>query len=162
MKKSLILLTLLLCAILALSACGGEDTPQPQSGGPGRMVQSIAVSIQPHDPDFDRIYTTQENMNELLSLLRSMSGGEEPETEPNVDDGQNCYTATVTYSNGDQTIYYLLGHTYMRLGSDPWCIIDREQSMGFTDFIRSHPSDDGSAPIETTAPPVETIAPSES
>lgn len=161
MKKHCVLLALALWAVCILSACGDADPSEsrPQSGGPGRMVASIEISVQPHDPEFDRTYVTQENMNSLLALLRSMSGGAEPEQEPDINGGQNCYNATVTYSNGDQTIYYLLGHTYMRLGSEPWCLIEREQSMAFTDFIRTHPSDDGSAPIETTASPQDTTVP---
>lgn len=147
MKRTFI--PLMLALILLLTACGGQ-TPPASSSAPGRMVRKIEVAIHPEDPDFARTYVTQENMNELLSLLRSLENSNEPEQEPVTDDGQNLYTATVTFANGQQSVYYLLGRTYLRLGDNPWCTITLEQSMRFTDFIHTHPSDDGSA--ETTQP----------
>ena len=155
MKRKMILLILSLA--LLLTACGGE-TPPVNGSAPGRMVRKIEVSIHPEDPAFARTYVTQENMNELLGLLRSLENSDEPDREPVTDDGQNLYTATVTFANGQQSVYYLLGHTYLRLGDKPWCTITLEQSKRFTDFIRTHPSDDGSA--ETTIPP-ETTQPAE-
>ena len=151
---------LLLVLTLLLSGCGNE-TPHTEGTGPGRMVRRIEVAIHPDDPDFARTYVTQENMNELLALLRSMQTDVVPEREPDVDGGQNLYTATVTFANGQQSVYYLLGHTYLRLGEEDWCVIDTELSRQFSEFIRSHPSDDGSVPIETTAPPKETTVPAE-
>ena len=149
MKRKTIALTLLLTLLLGLTACGG-DSPAPAGTGPGRMVRRIEIAIHPADDAFARIYVTQENMNELLSLLRGMETDVRPETEPDIDGGQVLYTATVTFANGEQSVYYLLGHTYMRLGDNPWCIIDSDLSMKFSKFIREHPSDE-TAP-ETTAP----------
>ena len=156
-KITAIILSLLL--VLSLCACGTEEPPLNPSG-PGRMVRRIEVAIHPADPDFDRTYVTQENMNELLSLLRGMETDKRPETEPDIDGGQNYYTATITFANGEQSVYYLLGHTYLRLGDDPWCLIDSNLSRKFSEFIRTHPTDDGSVPIETNAP-AETTAPTE-
>ena len=160
MKRKTIALLLLVTLILGLTACGGEK-PLPTGTGPGRMVRRIEIAIHPADAAFERVYVTQENMNELLSLLRGMETDVHPETEPDIDGGQVLYTATVTFANGEQSVYYLLGHTYLRLGDNPWCVIGTELSRKFTDFIREHPSDDGSAPIETTTAPAETTAPVE-
>ena len=153
-------IALLLALMLLLSGCG-HDTPHAEGTGPGRMVRRIEVAIHPEDPNFSRTYVTQENMNELLALLRSMQSDEVPEQTPDPDGGQNYYTATVTFANGQQSVYYLLGHTYMRLGQEDWCVIDTNLSLKFSEFIRSHPSDDGSVPIETTAVPAETTVPTE-
>jgi hypothetical protein len=106
------------------------------------MVRRIEVSLQPEDPALARVYTTQENMNALLSLLRGMQTSAEPETEPDLENGQSYYTVTVTYANGQQSIYYLLGHTYLRLGDEPWCVIDQEDSKVFVTYLREHPSDE--------------------
>ena len=157
-KTTAIALTLLL--LLSLCACG-EEKPPKQSSTPGRMVQRIEVAIHPADPEFDRTYVTQENMNALLTLLRNLETQDYPEAEPDPDGGQTLYTATVTFANGEQSVYRLLGHTYLQLGDDPWCIIGTERSMEFSKFLKEHPSDDGSAPIETTAPPTETTIPAE-
>ena len=162
MKRKTIAL-LLAALMLTLTACGGRD-PVPAGTGPGRMVRRIEVAIHPEDAAFERVYVTQENMNELLALLRGMENDERPETEPDIDGGQILYTATVTFANGEQSIYCLLGHTYLRLGDDPWCVINTDLSRKFIDFIKEHPTDDGTQTTETTAPaettaPLETTAP---
>ena len=160
MNRKKIALALILAMIAYLAACGQTPTPPIEGNGPGRMVRRIDVAIHPEDPAFARTYVTQENMNELLTLLRSMETDAEPEQEPDIDNGQSLYTATVTFANGQQSVYYLLGHTYLRLGDNDWCVIGTDLSRKFTDFIREHPSDDGSAVSETTAP-TETAAATE-
>lgn len=161
MKRKLLMICLSLLLALGLSACGEEAPPAETADGPGRMVRSIEVAIHPADSDFDRTYVTQENMNALLALLRSMQTDREPEQTPDLQGGQSYYTATITFANGEQSVYYLLGHTYMRLGNNSWCIIDSDLSMKFSEFIRKHPTDDGSVAIETTAAPTETTVPAE-
>ena len=149
MKKRILALVLLLSLLL----CGcGDDSPKSDSGAPGRMVRRIEVAIRPENPEYDRVYQTQENMNDLLALLRSMENDEIPAQEPDVENGQSLYTVTVTFANGEQSIYYLLGHTYLRLGDSPWCVINTELSRKFIDFIKEHPTDDGTQTTETTAP----------
>ena len=161
MKREKTVLALILALSVCLAACGTEPAPPSDSNAPGRMVRSIEVAIHPEDPDFARTYVTLENMNALLTLLRSMETETEPEQEPDINGGQSLYTATVTFANGQQSIYYLLGHTYLRLGDDDWCVISTDLSKQFTDFIREHPSDNGPAAIETTTAPTETTAPPE-
>lgn len=164
MLRKITVLLLAAAMMLSLCACGGETPPAQspvQSSAPGRMVQRIDVAIHPADPDYERTYVTLENMNALLGLLREMETQDYPETTPDPAGGQTLYTATVTYSNGEQSVYRLLGHMYLQLGDDPWCIVGTERSMEFIHFLLEHPSDDGSAPIETTAPPAETTAPTE-
>ena len=153
--------SLILVLVLLLTGCGRDIPGIESSSGPGRMVRRIEVAIHPEDPDYDRTYVTQENMNALLALLRSMVTLEEPEEEPDLEGGQSYYTATVTFANGQQSRYWMLGHTYLRLGQEDWCVIDTALSLKFSEFIRSHPSDDGSVPIETTAAPTETTVPAE-
>ena len=64
MKKRMIALMLMLSVLLW--GCG-NDTPKADNGAPGRMVKTIEVAIHPQDPEFARVYETQENMNDLLS-----------------------------------------------------------------------------------------------
>lgn len=162
MQRKITLLTaLLLTLALALGACGGSKTPQVGGSTPGRMVRRIEIASHPEDDEFLRTYVTQENMNELLGLLRSMETDEAPLAEPDLNGSQSYYTATVTFANGQQSIYYLMGQTYLRLGDNPWCVIDSDRFLKFRTYIREHPSDDGSAPTETTAAPTETTAPPE-
>ena len=147
MKKRMLALVMILSILL----CGcGDDIPKADSGAPGRMVRRIEVAIQPENPEYERMYQTQENMNDLLALLRSMENDNVPAQEPDVENGQILYTITVTFANGQQSVYYILGHTYLRNSNGDWCIIDRDQSMAFNQFLRERPSDDGIS--ETTAP----------
>ena len=159
MKKRLLALIALL--LLTLTACGLDSPPVSNPSGPGRMVRRIEVSAQSAGGELDRVYVTQENMNDLLALLRAMETDEIPLSEPDINGGQSYYTATVTFANGEQTVYHLLGHTYLRRGDGDWCVIDPEMSMQFVRFLQNHPTDDGSVPIETTAAPTETAAPAE-
>ena len=151
MKKRIFALVMLLSILL----CGcGDDTPKSDSGAPGRMVRRIEVAIQPENPEYDRVYQTQENMNDLLTLLRSMESENVPNQEPDLHDGQSLYTITATFANDQQSVYYVLGHTYLRNSNGDWCIIDRDQSMAFNQFLRERPSDDGPTGTiaETTVP----------
>ena len=147
--------SLILVLVLLLTGCGRDIPGIESSSGPGRMVRRIEVAIHPEDPDYDRTYVTQENMNALLALLRSMVTLEEPEEEPDLEGGQSYYTATVTFANGQQSRYWMLGHTYLRLGDEDWCIIDTTKARSFIQFLLEHPSDDVPA-TETTAPPETT------
>lgn len=156
MKKRILALVMILSILL----CGcGDETPKSDSGAPGRMVRRIEVAIRPENPEYVRVYQTQENMNDLLALLRSMENDNIPAQEPDVENGQSLYTVTVTFANGEQSVYYVLGHTYLRNSDGDWCIIDRDQSMAFNQFLRERPSDD--VPTETATAPVETTAPTE-
>lgn len=145
MNKKSICMILSLLLVLGLCACSEQEPPEHTSG-PGRMVRRIEIASHPEDPNFVRTYTTQENMNALLGILRTISTDQEPEQAPDLEGGQNYYTATVTFANGERSIYYLLGHTYMRQGDEPWYLIDPERSEEFVHFLRDHPSDDSSAP----------------
>ena len=154
MKKRILALVMLLSILL----CGcGDDTPKSDSGAPGRMVRRIEV--RPENPEYERVYQTQENMNDLLAHLRSMENDNIPAQEPDVENGQSLYTVTAIFANGEQSVYYVLGHTYLRNSDGDWCIIDLDQSMAFNQFLRERPSDD--VPIETTTAPAETTAPTE-
>lgn len=147
--------SLILVLVLLLTGCGRDIPGIESSSGPGRMVRRIEVAIHPQDPDYDRTYVTQENMNALLALLRSMVTLEEPEEEPDLEGGQSYYTATVTFANGQQSRYWMLGHTYLRLGDEDWCVIDTVKARSFIQFLLEHPSDDVPA-TETTATPETT------
>ena len=154
MKKRILALVMILSILL----CGcGDDTPKSDSGAPGRMVRRIEV--RPENPEYERVYQTQENMNDLLALLRSMENDNIPAQEPDVENGQSLYIVTAIFANGEQSVYYVLGHTYLRNTDGDWCIIDLDQSMAFNQFLRERPSDD--VPIETTTAPAETTAPTE-
>ena len=153
MKKRILALVMLLSILL----CGcGDDTPKSDSGAPGRLVRRIEV--RPENPEYERVYQTQENMNDLLALLRSMENDNIPAQEPDVENGQSLYIVTAIFANGEQSVYYVLGHTYLRNTDDDWCIIDLDQSMAFNQFLRERPSDDVPAPTETIAVPAETTA----
>ena len=140
MLKRFTAIALTALVLLSLCACSPDRSPRRDSAL-GRMVQRIDVAIHPDDPDYARTYVTQEKMNALLNLLRYMETADFPEVEPDPEGGQTLYTATVTFTDGAQSVYQLLGHTYLKLGDNPWCIVSTERSMKFSRFILEHPSD---------------------
>lgn len=167
MKRKILSLVALLTALCLFSGCGVTDAlldlipDSTERQSPSLMVQRIDVAIYPADPEFERHYETQENLNAALTLLRDLVTTDVPEEEPRLDDGQTYYTITATYSGGKQQNYYLLSYRYLKVGDDPWCEISFDSAMGFTKFLREHQSDDGSYTPPATEPPAETTLPTE-
>ena len=150
MNRKNIALLLILTLLLGLTACGGDE-PEVTGTGPGRMIRRIEVAIHPEDAAYARTYVTQENMNQVLSMLRAMQTDSRPETEPDINGGQTLYTVTATFANGEQSVYHLLGHTFLRLGGDDWCVIDPERSEEFVRYLLAHPTDE-TAPSDPSSP----------
>lgn len=164
MKKQMLMLSALIAAVSLLAGCGLVDLLPDMTVAqeiPHLMVRSAQVVMHPRDPEFERCYQTQENLNELLNLLREIDSGDEPEEEPELGDGQTYYTVTVTYASGETREYHLLGYRFLKVGNEPWIMIKHEDAMRFNQFIRDHPSDDGSYVPPTTQPPAETTLPTE-
>lgn len=162
MKRKITALLALTMAVCMLSGCGivnaavsliAPDVTEANDL-PHLMVQQIDVSLHPGDADYERHYLGQKNLTTVLQLLRAMATDEIPEEQPELSDGQTYYTVTATYASGEQQIYYLLGYSYLKVGEEPWCEIEFDRAMGFANYLKSHPSDDGSwVPPETTLPP---------
>ena len=151
MNRKNIALLLILTLLLGLTACGGDDEPEITGTGPGRMIRRIEIAIHPEDAAYARTYVTQENMNQVLSMLRAMQTDSRPETEPDINGGQTLYTVTATFANGEQSVYHLLGHTFLRLGDDDWCVIDPERSEEFVRYLLANPTDE-TAPSDPSSP----------
>ncbi len=155
-KKRLAVLAGVLTAALLFSGCGILDAvlalvPQAQNPyAPNRMVQYIDVEMVPRNPDFDRHYQGQKNMTALLNLLRSIQTQEIPENEPDLLGGETYYAITATYASGKQQNYYLLGHRALKMGDEPWCVVDGDSAMKFNQFLREHPSDNIPLPTQPT------------
>lgn len=148
MNKQIYRITALVLVLITLSGCAPVDSLLERlSAGnsdptmPGKLVQSIDVTMTPWDPDFSRHYETIGNLNALLNLLREMETSDDPETEPFLSGGQTYYTVTTHYPNGDSQSYYIMGYRYLKTGDDPWCVISYDSAMAFSQFIREHPSD---------------------
>ncbi len=178
MKLKIVAAGCLLTLVIALVGCQFVEQvlPDPpvhtaESMKPQRLVMQIDVSMYPTDGAFLRMYRSEETMNQLLNLLRDLETKERPETEPSLHDGQAFFTVTTTNAVGDARVYYLLGHRYLKVGTEPWCVIAPELSMAFNDFLDAHPSEDPShssyaEPTQPTEPaaatqPAETTAPTQ-
>lgn len=164
MKKRMIQIAALILAASMLGGCNLTNfLPDVTTGHelPHLMVMQIDVAMHPRDPEFERHYQTQENLTDLLNLLREITTDKLPDEEPDLRDGQTYYTVTATYASGETREYHLLGYRYLKVGEDPWCEVSHEDAMLFTQFIRERQSDDGSYVPPTTAPPAETTPPTE-
>lgn len=165
MKRKLLSLFALTIAVCMLSGCGivnaavsliAPDVTEANDL-PHLMVTQIDVSLYPGDAEYERHYQTQKNLTTVLQLLRAMATDDFPEEQPELTDGQTYYTVTATYSSGEQQNYYILGYSYLKVGEEDWCQVEFDRAMGFANYLKSHPSDDGSwIPPETTLPP-ETV-----
>lgn len=171
MKKERWIITIIAC-VLALAlviglwslvsrlwtsflAAGSPET------APSRMALCIDVALHPQDPDFNRTYSSQENLTDLLHLLREMHTDDVPEAAPSLTDGQSYYSATVTYANGSTAAYHILGHRYLQCPDGVWHQVDPALVMTFNQFLRSHPTDNGQSPPPVITEPAETTEPIE-
>lgn len=162
MLRKISLTLVFLFVFAALSGCAQIEaartflTPETtESPLPGMMVESVDVSIIPYDPDYQRHYQTQQNLNAILSLLRDMVTSDLPPEPPSLDGGQTYYAFTANYASGEQQRYYLLGYRFLKVGDEPWCEVRFENAMLLTSYLREHPSDDGSVPTDQSIPPRE-------
>lgn len=168
MKKKMMRLLGLMMAVCMLSGCGivnaavsliAPDVTEANDL-PHLMVTKIDVSLYPGDSEYERHYEHQKNLTAVLQMLRAMTTDEVPEDQPELSDGQTYYTVTATYASGEQQRYYILGYSFLKVGDEDWCQVEFERAMGFANYLKSHPSDNGVwIPPETT-PPTET-APAE-
>lgn len=156
-----------LCAavmILILCGCDLKDqlvgllptVDDSVRNGPGRMVQQIEVSLHPADANYERLYRSQDTLNSLLQLLRDMENSTEPESEPDLNGGQSYYAITAVYASGESQVYYLLGHRYLKIGDNPWCVVTSEQALSIIRFFQNHVSENPAHAVSEATLPTET------
>jgi len=105
------------------------------------MVSSITVEHHPENPDLHRCYTEQDTMSSLLRLFREMPTNEVPAVSPDLSSGISYFQVTATYSSGEKQHYYFLGNRYMKVGDEPWCLVEISDVMKLNEFLQSHPTD---------------------
>lgn len=172
MKKERWIIGIIVCVVV-LALCIGLwnlvlelwtdfTTAAAPTTAPSRMATQIDIRLHPEDPRLDRTYSSQENLTYMLHLLRDMHTDDLPEETPSLTDGQSYYSIAVTYANGSTAVYHVLGHRYMQLLDASWCAVDSDLVLEFTDFIRSHPNDNGVSPppvVTEATDPTETTVP---
>lgn len=130
-----------ICAAVVMLLCGCSfGGPEPTITAPSRMVIRADIAFSPSNPDFERAYTNQDTLDQLLQLLRSIQTVEYPEVTPDLAGGQSYYTITITYANGRVGEYHLLGHSWLQMGG-VWCRVSNQDALKFNEFIKDNPSE---------------------
>ena len=165
MKKKMLTALALLLVMTTLSGCGAISLLAPNvteaTDLPHLLVQQIDVAMYPSDTELARHYESQQNLTAILQILRTLVTTKAPEKAPDLEDGQTYYTVTTTYSCGDSRVYYIVGYQFLKAGDDDWCVIDFNKAMELTQYLRTHPSENGTyvpPAVTPTTPslPVET------
>lgn len=141
---ALILLLVMFCLSgCSISAAGFETTAPnlPDPAAPGKMVEHIDVCFRPDNPSYTRHYCSETNIQDFLTLLRSLQTNTYPDHQPNLLDGQSYFVITLTYSNDMTQEYYLMGHRYLRTGDNQWREIGTDNAAKFIQFLKDHPAD---------------------
>lgn len=145
MKKFLLLVSTLL-TLLALSACQLIQTPpadtasEPPASTPMRMVKQVEVALH-SDPTSSRIYQMQNTLNPLMNLLRKMDYDKPIQNDDALDRSQSYFSFSVRYASGERQSYRLLSHQYLKVGSERWYEISRDDALALTQFLMDHGSD---------------------
>lgn len=167
MTKKILRLLALMLLVTTLSGCGvvhglislvAPDVTEA-TDLPHLLVRQIDVCMYPNDGEFTRHYESQQNLTAILQALRGMVTTKAPEEAPSLTDGQAYYAVTATYACGDQQVYYLLGYQYMKVGEEDWCTIEFDRAMDFVQYLKQHPSDNGTYIPPATLPTPATEAP---
>lgn len=141
MKRTVVFLSLT-AFVLLCCGCGLLSPTPPDTGAPpGRMVMEISIRLMPENLDTQWHYHTQQRVAEILTMLREMGTGDEPEQTPSLNSGLVYYQITVHYSNGDQQSYYLLSSNHLQTEDGKWVDITPEDYQAFAQFLRSNPED---------------------
>lgn len=144
--KKFLLLSCALMVMICLSACqlpqflrsstASEQTPS----APLRMVKQVKVSLLP-DPASCVVYRMETTLNPLMHLLRDMDYDKPVYNDEALERCQSYFSFTVRYATGERQSYRLLSHQYLKVGSERWYEISRDDALALTQFLMDHESD---------------------
>lgn len=140
MKRAvrLLALFLILCLLSGCSFINELITALPETTDahlPGRLVVQIDIDVYPDQPGTSRRYMQRENVETLISMLRSMEDGDVPESDTTVWDSYSYYTIRTTGANGSSQVYYLLNRRLFRSSEGTWCTVSAQEVDAFEAFI---------------------------
>lgn len=157
MKKVRLVIGVLMI-MTCLSACqlpqSLQETPsEPPSSAPMRMVEQVEVSLLP-DPTSSRSYQLQDTLNPLLGLLRKVDYDKPVHDDYALEQCKSYFSFSIRYASGEHQSYRLLSHQYLKVGSERWYEISRDDALALTQFLLEHESDSVFTPDPEKPSPV--------
>lgn len=157
--------SLLICALLILTCLSACQLPQslrldiqsePPSSAPLRMVEQVRIMLQP-DATSGRVYQMQDTLNPLMRLLREMDYNQPVRDDEALDRSKSYLSFSIQYASGERQSYRLLSHQYLKVGSERWYEISRDDALALTRFLMDHESDSVFIPDPDNPAPVSLI-----
>lgn len=140
---------LLMCTVMVLtclSACQSLQAFAPEipaestSSAPMRMVDQVKAMLR-SDPASSRTYQLQQTLNPLMHLLREMDYDKPVYNDDGLERCESYFSFSVHYASGERQNYRLLAHQYLKVGSERWYEISRDDALALTQFLMEHESD---------------------
>ena len=120
---------LLLAAFCRISADAAVDS---------HIVTGVDVVYRQAQSGLQRHYTTQENMQAVLTYLRLAKYAGLPEEDPTAQGGEVC-RITVHLAPGDSHVYDLINDVYLSRNGGPWELAEFPEPR--LPLLRRMPSD---------------------
>lgn len=104
------------------------------------MVKQVEVILQ-SDPASSRIYQLQNTLNPLMHLLRDIHYDKPVWEDDALERCKSYFSFSIRYASGERQSYRLLSHQYLKVGSERWYEISRDDALALTQFLMDHGSD---------------------
>lgn len=120
--------------------CGWGIMPtEPDSPVPAAVTE-IRISSLPESENYARFYKDADKIEAVQRYLNSLTLTDEFPENPDEYNGMT-YVITLTYSTGDEHVYYHFGNMFIRKDDQPWKKMQYEQAAALEALLQAYPSD---------------------
>ena len=125
-------------AVLAcmLSGCGGTQL----NAKPVRVVTQIRVTGTENGYTWEKSFSRAEEMDAILLLLRQLQPGKPENIDPESFRADG-FEMTVSYSDGNCTVYRQLFHHYLQIDGADYRPIQEAPAAGLAQLLKELPAD---------------------
>lgn len=124
--------------ILAFTVSGCRATSQTPPIS--RVVTQITVEATNSGQLSKKLYTAPDKMKVILNYLRKLDPYTEADIEPDTF-RTDAYQITVSYSDGNNTVYRQIYNQYLQVGNGPWKRIDPIYGGALLPILSNMPGD---------------------
>ena len=123
---------------LVLPGCDGTQGEVT----PVRVVTQIQVTATENGQIWQKTFSNPDKMGAVLHCLRTMEPGKVVPIAPD-SFRTDAYEITVSYSDGNHTVYQQLYHQYLQRDSQGYREISERPAVRLVQLLRSMPGDHG-------------------